>query len=137
MDPFVSYLLVGIVLVLIGFLVIRKGSQKKNRCTASASAVIVEVQVEKDTSDSENNTGKKYNYTPIYEFTVNGNTIRKSGGIYSHNKKEYHVGDTSTVMYNPDKPEEFLVNGKSGGKSFGIALLLFGFVIIAIAFTQR
>ena len=47
------------------------------------------------------------------------------------------MGDTVTVKYNPDKPDEFLVNGKSGGKGFGIALLLFGLVIIAIAFTQR
>lgn len=136
MEPFVVYLLVGIVIVLLGFLSIRKGSQKKNRCTASASAVIVEVQAEKDEAGSEN-THKKFTYTPIYEFVVNGNTIRKNGGIYSHNKRDFNVGDTATVKYNPDKPDEFLVNGKSGGKSFGIALLLFGLVIIAIAFTQR
>ena len=136
MEPFVAYLLVGIVITLIGILSVRKGSQKKNRCTASASAVIVEVQAEKDEAGSEN-THKKYTYTPIYEFVVNGNTIRKGGGIYSHNKREFNVGDTTTVKYNPDKPEEFLVNGKSGGKGFGIALLLFGLVIIAIAFTQR
>ena len=136
MEPFVVYLLVGIVIVLLGFLSIRKGSQKKNRCTASASAVIVEVQAEKDEAGSEN-THKKYTYTPIYEFVVNGNTIRKNGGIYSHNKKDFNVGDTVAVKYNPDKPEEFLVNGKSGGKSFGIALMLFGLVIVAIAFTQR
>ena len=136
MEPFVVYLLVGIVIVLLGFLSIRKGSQKKNRCTASASAVIVEVQAEKDEAGSEN-THKKFTYTPIYEFVVNGNTIRKNGGIYSHNKRDFNVGDTMAVKYNPDKPEEFLLNGKSGGKSFGIALLLFGLVIIAIAFTQR
>ena len=136
MEPFVVYLLVGIVIVLLGFLSIRKGSQKKNRCTASASAVIVEVQAEKDEAGSEN-THKKYTYTPIYEFVVNGNTIRKNGGIYSHNKKDFNVGDTVAVKYNPDKPKEFLVNGKSGGKSFGIALMLFGLVIVAIAFTQR
>ena len=136
MEPFVVYLLVGIVIVLLGFLNIKKGSQKKNRCTASASAVIVEVQAEKDEAGSEN-THKKFTYTPIYEFVVNGNTIRKNGGIYSHNKRDFNVGDTATVKYNPDKPDEFLVNGKSGGKSFGIALLLFGLVIIAIAFTQR
>lgn len=136
MEPFVAYSLVGIVIVLLGILSIRKGSQKKNRCTASASAVIVEVQAEKDEAGSEN-THKKFTYTPIYEFVVNGNTIRKNGGIYSHNKRDFNVGDTATVKYNPDKPEEFLVNGKSGGKGFGIALLLFGLVIIAIALTQR
>ena len=136
MEPFAAYLLVGIVIVLLGFLSIRKGSQKKNRCTASAFAVIVEVQTEKDEAGSEN-THKKFTYTPIYEFVVNGNTIRKNGGIYSHNKRDFNVGDTATVKYNPDKPDEFLVNGKSGGKGFGIALLLFGLVIIAIAFTQR
>ena len=80
---------------------------------------------------------KKYSYTPIYEFPVNGTTVRKSGGIYSHNKKEFRIGDSSIVKYNPDDPQEFLMNGKSGGKGFGIALLLFGLVIIAIAFTQR
>ena len=136
MEPFAAYLLVGIVIVLLGFLSIRKGSQKKNRCTAAASAVIVEVQAEKDEAGSEN-THKKFTYTPIYEFVAGENTIRKNGGIYSHNKKDFNVGDTVAVKYNPDKPEEFLVNGKSGGKGFGIALLLFGLVIIAIAFTQR
>ena len=90
----------------------------------------------KDEAGSEN-THKKYTYTPIYEFVAGGNTIRKGGGIYSHNKREFNVGDTVAVKYNPDKPEEFLVNGKSSGKGFGIALLLFGLVIIAIAFTQR
>ena len=136
MEPFVAYLLVGIVIVLLGFLSIRKGSQKKNRCTASASAVIVEVQAEKDEAGSEN-THKKFTYTPIYEFVVNGNTIRKNGGVYSHNKKQFKVGDTATVKYNPNKPDEFLINGKSSGKSFGIALVMFGLIIIAIAFTQR
>ena len=136
MEPFVAYLLVGVVIVLLGFLSIRKGSHTKNRCTASASAVIVEVQAEKDEAGSEN-THKKYTYTPIYEFVVNGNTIRKSGGVYSHNKKQFKVGDTATVKYNPNKPDEFLINGKSSGKSFGIALVMFGLIIIAIAFTQR
>ena len=136
MEPFVAYLLVGIVIVLIGILSIRKGSQKKHRCTATASAMIVEVQTEKDEAGSEN-THKKYTYTPIYEFAAGGNTIRKNGGIYSHNKKDFNVGDMVAVKYNPDKPEEFLVNGKSGGNAFGVALMLFGLVIIAIAFTQR
>ena len=136
MEPFVAYLLVGIVIVLLGFLSIRKGSHTKNRCTASASAVIIEVQAEKDEAGSEN-THKRFTYTPIYEFVAGGNTIRKHGGIYSHNKKDFNVGDTVAVKYNPDKPEEFLVNGKSGGNAFGVALMLFGLVIIAIAFTQR
>ena len=91
MESFVAYLLVGIVIVLLGFLSIRKGSQKKNRCTASASAVIVEVQTEKDEAGSEN-THKKYTYTPIYEFVAGGNIIRKNGGIYSHNKKDFKLG---------------------------------------------
>ena len=136
MDPFIAYLLVGIVIVLIGLLLIGTGSRKKRRCSASTSAVIVEIEKEDDESAREG-TKKKYSYTPIYEFTVNGTTVRKSGGIYSHNKKKFRVGDTASVKYNPENPEEFLVNGKSGDKGFGIALLLFGLVIIAIAFTQR
>ena len=136
MEPFVAYLLAGIVIVLIGVLSIIKGLQKKKRCTVSAVAMIVEVEKDDDEAGREG-TRKKYTYTPIYEFVANGNTIRRSGNIYSHKKREFKAGNTVTVKYNPDKPEEFLVNGKSGGKSFGIALLLFGLVIIAIAFTQK
>ena len=133
MKTFIAYLLVGIVTVMIGIIVIAAGEKKKKRCTASAQAVIVEV--EKEIKESENN-GRDYSYTPIYEFTAGGTTVRKSGGIYSYNKKEFRVGDVTTVMYNPDSPEEFCVKGKNGGKAFGIALMLLGFIIIAISFTQ-
>ena len=66
MEPFVAYLLVGIVIVLIGILIIRKVSQKNNRCTASASAVIAEIEKDDDEAGREG-TRKKYIYTPIYE----------------------------------------------------------------------
>lgn len=135
MKTFFIYLLVGVILALLGILDIKMGTRKKKRCTASAEARIVEVQSEEDSAGSEN-THKKYSYTPIYEFTVNGAVIRKSGGIYSHNKKAFRVGDTARVMYDPADPETFLVNGKSGVKSFGIGLLLFGILIIVISFTQ-
>lgn len=136
MGPFTAYLSAGAAISAIGIIGLFKGSGKKKRCTASALAVIAEI--EKDTEEPEGeSTRKKYTYTPIYEFTVNGNTIRKSGGFYSHNEKEFRVGDTVNVTYNPDKPEEFLVNGKNGGRAFSVALLLFGLFIIAIAFTQK
>lgn len=136
MEPFAVYLLVGIAIFLIGIFGIGKGSKKKKRCTASAAAMIVEIEKEDDESAREG-TNKKYSYTPIYEFTANGTTVKKSGGIYSHNKNKFHIGDTATVMYNPENPEEFVVDGKSGEKGFGIALILFGLLIIALSFTQK
>lgn len=129
MEPFVAYLLAGIVFVLIGIRVVHKGSQQNNRCTASATAVIVEVQQGKDDDSST--------YTPIYEFTVGGTTVRKNVGGYSYNKKEFHVGQSAAIRYNPEKPEEFLVDGENGAKGAGIVLLLLGLILIGIAFTQR
>lgn len=64
------------------------------------------------------------------------NTIRKNGGIYSHNKKDFKVGDTVSVKYNPDDPGEFLENGKSYGIGFGGILIVLGLVAIVGAFTQ-
>lgn len=129
MEPFVIYLLVGIVVVLIGLGTIRKGSRKDSRCTASTSAVIVEVQQSKE--------DESYTYTPIYEFTVGKTTVRKSGGKYSYNKKEFRVGESAAIRYNPEKPEEFIADGANGAKGAGVVLLLFGLVMIVIAFTQR
>ena len=41
------------------------------------------------------------------------------------------------LWHNTRKQNHVLVNGKSGGKGFGISLVLFGLLIIAIAFTKR
>ena len=136
MSPFVIYLLVGLVLVLIGRADVRKASRKKKRCSVPASAMIVEVQTEDDES-MRTNTRKKYAYTPIFEFMADGTVVRKSGGIYSHTKRTFRVGDTAAVHYDPEQPEDFLVDGKNGGKAFGIGMMLFGLLIIGIAFTQR
>lgn len=128
MEPFIAYLLAGIGVVLIGVFTIGKGSQKNKSCTASATARIVEVR---QGTDNDSVT-----YTPVYAFTVGGTTVRRSGGRYSYKKNEFHVGDTAMVRYNPQRPEEFLVDGKSAAKASGIVLVLFGLVLAAIAFTQ-
>lgn len=135
MQPFISYLIVGIVFVLIGIFNIVKGSKMKSKCTQSTSARIVDIEKSYDTSDDDG-PGGQYTYTPIFEFSANGTIIRKSGGLYSNNKRKYNIGDAAEVKYNPENPNEFIVNGKNARKSAGIPLMIFGVVMIVIAFTQ-
>lgn len=135
MPPFASYLIVGIAFVLIGIFNIVKGSKMKGRCTETTSATIVDIEKEYDTT-SDDGPGGQYTYTPIYEFSANGTTIRKSGGVDSNSKRKYHIGDVAEVKYNPENPNEFIVNGKNVKKSVGIPLMIFGVIAIGIAFTQ-
>ena len=128
MKAFFISLLGGIAFVLFGILSIRSGAQKKKRCTESAVAMIVEIQVTRDS--------KKSTYTPVLEFVADGKTIQRRGNISSHKKREFKVGDTVSVKYNPDDPGEFLENGKSYGIGFGGILIGLGLVAIVGAFTQ-
>lgn len=135
MQPFIKFFIVGIVIVLIGIFNIIKGSKMKSKCTESTSARIVEIEKGYDTI-GDDNSGTEYKYTPIYEFSVNGTTVRKSAGVYSNNKRKYHVGDMAVVKYNPDNPTEFMLNGKNTSKSVGIFMSIIGIAIVVIGFTQ-
>ncbi len=135
MKTFLILLVVGLILILVGILCLTKGVKKKNRCSASAPAVIVEVQVDDDEAGREG-TRKKYTYTPVYEFTTPLGYVRKTGGIYSHSKSRFKVGQTTEVKYDPAKPDDFLVGGKISGLAFDVSLILFGILVIVLAFTQ-
>ena len=52
-------------------------------------------------------------YSPIVEYYGGGNKIEKKADISSNSRKKFSVGDEVTVKYNPEKPDEFAIKGKS------------------------
>ncbi len=127
MGKFVLYMLVGIVLALLGILAIYIERRKMSRCTAKTTATIVSVEKEKKVE------GESV-YIPVYEYSAGNKIMQEKGYIHSSGKDKYKVGQITEIAYNPDKPDEFIINGK--GTGFGYALLVLALIVIAVSFSQ-
>ena len=127
----ITLIIIAVLAVLAGVLFIYLGKKKKERCTAVTQAKIVKV---KEKTESTDEGKKESEYTAELEFEVGGKTYKGSAGKKSGNKRKYRVGDEYDVYYNPEKPKEFLVEGKSGGLFTGIIAILIGIVAAVLAF---
>ena len=124
-----TLIIIAVLVLLAGVFIIWMSSKKKARCTAVTEAKVTKVKAK--TEDTEE--GKKESeYSAILEFEVGGKTYKGSAGKKTSNKRKYRVGDTYDVYYNPDKPKEFLVEGKSGGLFTGVLLIAAAIVLAVI-----
>lgn len=119
------FLFAGI-LIIIGICIFVYQNLKINRCTQEVSGSVLEVKEEHTTDDDGN---RKYTYTPIIGYTVNGKLIEKRGHSSSYQK--YRRGEKLTIMYNPDKVEEFVIKGDIMRRFMGVYLMVAGAIIVA------
>ena len=118
----------GGALVLGGLWLMKSDRAKIRRCSARTLGRIVQVEKSQHRESDERRT--KTDYTPIVEYVVDGRTFGPvSGGVYSTSKRDYVVGNSIEIRYNPGKPEEFLLKGGSGF-AFGLILSLLGGLIL-------
>lgn len=119
---------VGGALALTGLWLMKSARARVRRCSATACGRIVRVD-ENRTREKEGGRQKTH-YTPVVEYVVDGRTFGPtSGGVYSTSKRDYVVGNSIEIRYNPGKPEEFLLKGGSGF-AFGLILSLLGGLIL-------
>lgn len=124
-------LVIGLVFIVLGFVVSRFVKAKKSRCTASASGIVSDVRRQRSADDDG-----RYSYHPVYEYTANGQVIKREGNVYSKNRKKYQAGQPAQIMYNPEKPEEFYVVGAKKQVSFGFILIVVGVIFYISAFVS-
>ncbi len=136
MPDFLIWFIAGAFFIVFGVFSIKSENAKAKRCVAPAIGRVVRVDVEYE--DKEGSTRKEKSYVPVFQYIVNGNTVESSSNISSRNKKTYNVGDTAEILFNPSKPSEFVIKGKSkkSGIGFGIAMLALGALLIVLGITQ-
>lgn len=94
----------------------------KRRCSVSAQARIVDIRVYK--TSRRGGIGRDTQYTPVLEYRdTNGQFVQAKGKTYSHSKREYEIGDTMELWFNPDKPVEHYT-GKSNRNGIIVGILL-------------
>lgn len=136
MPNFLLYFIAGALFIVFGVFSIKSENAKAKRCVAPAMGRIVRVDVEYE--EKEDSIRKQKNYIPVFQYIVNGKTVESSSNIISRDKKKYKVGDTAEILFNPSKPSEFVIKGKSkkSGVGFGIAMMAIGVLLIVLGITQ-
>ena len=130
----VIFLIVGVVLSIVTLASIIKGKKSKNWPSTAANVVSTEVEVRRDYDED----GEKIYYYPrvYYDYKVNDRVYR--GSRYklleqSMSKRKAHTfisnfaqGDRITIFYDPDKPEESVMQP-------GEQIYLYFFFVLGIA----
>lgn len=129
-------ILVGLVIVLIGFLFFKKHKDLKRVCTMQTTGKVIDMRREEKVStetDSDGHTRKttSINYFPKFQYLVDGKTFEKESTVGT-NRPRFTKGQDINVMFNPSNSEQFyVVEDKEAGR-FGIYFMIFGAVILII-----
>ena len=123
-------LILGIVLIVTGIIFMlvlpKKAESKKARCTADTTGKVT------DCIEQYGDDGTTYDITISFE--VDG----KSYTDISNQSHQSNIGDEFVVRYNPDDPNEFIIDGISATpKTFlitGLAILVVGIVLTLSTF---
>ena len=95
----------GLLCMMLGVAALSLEINRLVHCSTRAKAKIIEV---KRQTDSKGFT----RYNPVFEFHVDGRTIRGNGGmIGSLSENRYEVGEYRTIFYDKGNPESFRLRG--------------------------
>ena len=130
-------IIVGIIFLAVGLFMFFKNDSLTKNCTKETQATVVEMKEEFNTdSDTNNDIDSRYIYYPIIEYKVNDEVVRVTMSSGS-TTPAYNINDKITVLYNPNKTNEFIVKGDSSLNIFsyvfiglGTLILIAGIVIV-------
>ena len=121
-------IIVGLLAIAIGIFCIIYNNSLTKRCTEKVTATIIEI-IEEQEIDEDNHVS--YTYYPILRYEVNERPMeqRSSSNI---NTNKYKVGDKLNIMYNPNKPEEFIIDGEKHLLYIGLAAIIGGIIFLVV-----
>ena len=118
---------VGLVFLGVGAGLRRAYYRREERLRARAEGVVTEV-VRKVSHGSK---GASVGWYPIVEFTADGRRVSLQSGVDS-GRKQYYEGQTVEVLYDPDDPSVFRLEGEDTFKLLGTIFLAVGLGCVAI-----
>lgn len=123
MEEGLMFIAIGVVMIIIGLIWMKKIKDHKSSCTSSCEGIVARIDKQIQHDDGKDTMM----YTPVFTYSVNGNTYTNSTpGSSSYCK--HKTGDKVKVFYNPDDPNKFYVKGD------GHAIIAGAFLFMGIVF---
>lgn len=121
-----AFLIIGIIIALLGTLLAYFRVKHRISCSKKITATVR--SVEKKSYERRGRT--RYEYLPVFSYSVNGKNYTSKGGKTFWNKEKYKIGNEYEIRYDPNSPDK-ISNGISVFSLFcDFLLIAFGTVII-------
>ncbi len=114
-------LLVGVIFLAVGIFMFFRNQYLVKNCTEEVVATVVNMKEDISTDDD----GARYLYYPIIEYRAGREKVSVQMDSGS-NPPAYSIGDTVTILYNPNKVKEFIVKGEQTTSIFSIVFMILG-----------
>ena len=128
-----------IIFLSIGLSTKNKYRKKKMFCTKKTQAEITDIE-KVTTSSIDSSETLRYMFFPHLKYTANGKEIEVKH-YFGNAQPKYEIGQIIDIFYNPEKPEDYYIDGEKGsyilGKIFtgcGILFLLLEIITVIIYF---
>ena len=102
------FFLFALIFIGLGVFTLIRSNELSKKCTKEIIAVVIEVK--KERSANSELSDDDYVYSPVFEFTVGEDTYRVDSPKASSDNN-YKVGDKVKLLYNPNRPTEYLIKG--------------------------
>jgi len=123
-------LLIGIFFFAIGVLLLVKEIKKKKNST---SAALAEVASYFTSVSSDEDGGETYSYFPVMRYYIAGKCYEQKSDTGS-GKKKYEIGQKVNILYNPDNPNEFMIEGDKNTFIAAVIGIILGLGAIILSF---
>ena len=130
-------ILFGLVAIGVGIFLLVTGNSMKKRCTAEAVGTVVEVIEEREESADPDTVSITYTYYPVIEYTAGDKTLTQKYSTGYGNRNKFKVGDKIEILYDPSKPEDYLIKNDKSSNLIGIAFIAVGAVVTVIGIVKR
>ncbi len=130
---FIIILAAGIGLISVGLFFHRRQKKLESSCTMRTEGMVIRLDRQERTyseKDDDGNTRerKSVTYHPVFNYEVGGRKIEKTVAAGS-GRPEFTEGQSVTVMYDPQNPEQYYVTEDKTGSRFGIYFMIFGAIV--------
>ena len=120
----IGSIVLGIGLIALGAALFTSGRKRVKRCTTQTVGRITGVR---ESEDRDSDGDVTTDYTPEFEFVVNGQVYHGTGDTSYNRRKKVKIGGSINVFYDPEDPREHYTRG--GGKSqpvVGVVFIILG-----------
>lgn len=120
--------LIGIIFALIGIVMLKNEKKLKRDCTSTTFGKVVDL-ARHVTSNSDGFYSSVWH--PVFEYSV-GELKYVKESMHGSSKSKYAIGQEVEVYYNPEKPDEYYIEGEQGVFSTVFTIVGIGVMIIAV-----
>ena len=126
------FIIVGLLFVAVGIYILKSGDAKVKRCTVETLGTVIDFK-EETTTDSD---GTSTTYYPIFSYKVEEKTVKSKSSVGTSSRR-YNINENVNILYNPNKPEEFIIKGDKTSNFLSIIIIIVGTLCAVAGIIKR